>query len=80
MKETKLAYLLTSIGKDARLRNELCAHLGISDTTFYQRRNNPGSLTLDEAAKLNEWLENSTGEPQDVFRMFRELVDVTIPA
>lgn len=80
MKETKLAYLLTRIGQNAPQRQELCAHLGISETTFYQRRNNPGSFTLDEAARLNDWLETTTGNPQDVFAMFRELVDVTIPA
>lgn len=77
MRETKLAYLLTRIGLNADQRTSLCTHLGISERTFYQRRNDPGTFTLDEAASLNAWLEKTTGEAQDVFRLYRELVEVT---
>jgi hypothetical protein len=80
MQDTKLAYLLTRIGMDPDKRTELCRALGISERTFYLRRNSPGSLTLDEAASLNTYLERTTGQPQDVFKLYQEKVDLSVNA
>jgi hypothetical protein len=76
MRETKLSYLLTLIGKNADQRNELCQRLGITPSTFYARRNNPGDFTLDQAVILDQFLEELNGQPVDTYQLFRELVDV----
>jgi hypothetical protein len=35
---------------------------------------------LDEAASLNTYLERTTGQPQDVFKLYQEKVDLSVNA
>ena len=72
--ETKLAYLLTRFLPEQR--EELCARMGITRETFYRRRNNPGSFTLDEGAVLANYLEELHGHPVDLFQLLKERVEV----
>lgn len=78
IRETKLAYLLTKL--DGAQRDELCRRLSISQETFYRRRNHPGTFTLDDAAVLDQYLEElNGGQPVDTYRLFREVIEVPMP-
>lgn len=78
IRDTKLAYLLGKL--TAHQREDLCTRLGISQGTFYSRRNDPGSFTLDEATVLDRFLEElNGGQPVDTYRLFREVIEVPMP-
>jgi hypothetical protein len=74
MTESKLSYLLTRFTPEQR--QELCTRLGIGTDTFYRRRNDPGTFTLDDAVILDQYLQELSGEPVDTYRLFREVVEV----
>lgn len=78
MSELKLTYILSRLTPEQR--NELCLALGISQETFYRRRNHPGDFTLDQGLVLLEFLQKLTGEEVDLFRLLTERVDVPMPA
>lgn len=77
MQENKLTYLLTKLS--AEQRDALIARLGISRTTFYERRNRPGQFTLDEAAAMCRFLEELHGEELDIYHLLNTQVEV-LPA
>jgi hypothetical protein len=74
MTESKLSYLLTRFTPEQR--DELCRRLGIGTDTFYRRRNDPGTFTLDEADVLDQYLEELSGAPVDTYRLYRDVVEV----
>lgn len=78
IRDTKLAYLLGKL--TAHQREDLCTRLGISQGTFYSRRNDPGTFTLDEAIILDQFLQElNGGQPVDTYRLYREVIEVPMP-
>jgi uncharacterized protein (DUF2384 family) len=74
MQNSKLGYLLKELNNAQR--TELLSALGMSQSTFYERRNNPGRFTLDEAIILANFLERLHGRPLDVYRLYSEPMEV----
>lgn len=74
MQNSKLGYLLKELNNTQR--TELLSALGMSQSTFYERRNNPGRFTLDEAIILANFLERLHGRPLDVYRLYSEPMEV----
>ena len=74
MQETKLSYLLSKLTPEQR--QELTAQMGISSSTFYNRKLTPGTFTLDEGEILARYLEQIHGRALDLFQLKNELVEV----
>jgi len=73
--ETRLAYRLRQLTPEQR--GQLCAHLEVSQTTFYRILRDPGNkLTLVEGAKLTRFLEELDGTEYDTYHLLKE-VDIT---
>jgi hypothetical protein len=74
MKNSKLSYLLKELNNEQR--GKLIEALGMSQSTFYERRNNPGKFTLDDALIISKYLERLHGRPLDVYRLYSEPMEV----
>lgn len=73
-RESRLSYRLRRL--TTAQRRELMQKLGLSKTTLYARMQKPGSLTLDEADTLRQYLEGIDNEAYDIYHLLRE-VDIT---
>lgn len=73
MRESKLTYRLTKLEPEDR--DELIGRLGMSPSTYYQRRTAPGTFTLDELAIVKDFLEEREGKVLDIFQLATETVE-----
>lgn len=70
--ETRLAYRLRQLTPQQRA--DLCAHLPISESTFWRVLRDPGSkLTLVEGAKITRFLEELDGCDYDTYHLLNEV-------
>lgn len=67
MPETRLVYRLRQLDKEQR--TTILDTIGMGESTWFRKLNDPGTFSLDEFSAIVSYLEKLDGEDYDAFHL-----------